>query len=46
MNHDPNVVLKMLMATAILVFVLALVARYAPYLWVLSIPFMIWVITQ
>ena len=46
MNHDPNVVLKMLMATAILVVVLAIVARYAPYLWVLSIPFMIWVITQ
>ncbi len=46
MNYDPNVVLKMLIATAILVVVLALVAKYAPYLWVLSIPFMLWVITQ
>ena len=46
MNYDPNVVLKMLIATVILVVVLALVAKYAPYLWVLSIPFMLWVITQ
>ena len=46
MSYDPNAVFKVLFATAILVIVLAVVAKHAPYLWVLSIPFCIWIITS